>query len=116
MTQAEEEALLPDPAYHNKSLRSPQLATRKVRRVGNRIYKTSLVKKMKMTQSLIISIDTNIDFTINDNVDRCKIIVSTAMMFERGIRYPTVCLGYVIVALATLPVGLWSGGWPFFLI
>ena len=90
------------------------MATRKVRRVGYRIYKTSLVKKMKMTQSLIITIDTNIDFTINDNVDRCKIIVSTAMMFERGIRYPTVCLGYVIVALATLSVGLWSGGWPFF--
>ena len=41
-----------------------------------------------------------------------RIIVRVTRIF--GIRYLAVCLGYVLLTLAALPVGISSGGWSFF--
>ena len=62
------------------------------------------------SQPLIITADTDTDITIFDLMGR--IIVRVTRIF--GIRYLAVCLGYVLLTLAALPVGISSGGWSFF--
>ena len=62
------------------------------------------------SQPLITTADTDTDITIFDLMGR--IIVRVTRIF--GIRYLAVCLGYVLLTLAALPVGISSGGWSFF--
>ena len=62
------------------------------------------------TQPLITTADTDTDITTIDHMGR--IIVRVTRIF--GIRYLAVCLGYVLLTLAALPVGISSGGWSFF--
>ena len=62
------------------------------------------------SQLLITTADTDTDITIFDLMGR--IIVRVTRIF--GIRYLAVCLGYVLLTLAALPVGISSGGWSFF--
>ena len=62
------------------------------------------------SQPLITTADTDTDMTIFDLMGR--IIVRVTRIF--GIRYLAVCLGYVLLTLAALPVGISSGGWSFF--
>ena len=62
------------------------------------------------SQPLITTADTDTDITIFDLM--CRIIVRVTRIF--GIRYLAVCLGYVLLTLAALPVGISSGGWSFF--
>ena len=64
------------------------------------------------SQPLITTADTHTDtdMTIFDLMGR--IIVRVTRIF--GIRYLAVCLGYVLLTLAALPVGISSGGWSFF--
>ena len=66
------------------------------------------------SQPLIVTIDTGTDLTERDNLRNNSITKRVARIFGRGIRYFVVCLGYVIVTLAALPVGISSGGWSFF--
>ena len=62
------------------------------------------------TQPLITTADTDTDITTINHMGR--IIVRVTRIF--GIRYLAVCLGYVLLTLAALPVGISSGGWSFF--
>ena len=62
------------------------------------------------TQPLITTADTDTDITTINHMGR--IIVRVTWIF--GIRYLAVCLGYVLLTLAALPVGISSGGWSFF--
>ena len=62
------------------------------------------------SQPLITIADTDTDITTIDQMGR--IIVRVTRIF--GIRYLAVCLGYVLLTLAALPVGISSGGWSFF--
>ena len=62
------------------------------------------------SQLLITTADTDTDITIFDLMGR--IIGRVTRIF--GIRYLAVCLGYVLLTLAALPVGISSGGWSFF--
>ena len=62
------------------------------------------------SQPLITTADTDTDITTIDHMGR--IIVRVTRIF--GIRYLAVCLGYVLLTLAALPVGISSGGWSFF--
>ena len=62
------------------------------------------------TQPLITTADTDTDITTINYMGR--IIVRVTRIF--GIRYLAVCLGYVLLTLAALPVGISSGGWSFF--
>ena len=62
------------------------------------------------SQPLITTADTDTDITIFDLMGR--IIGRVTRIF--GIRYLAVCLGYVLLTLAALPVGISSGGWSFF--
>ena len=62
------------------------------------------------TQPLITTADTDTDITTINHMRR--IIVRVTRIF--GIRYLAVCLGYVLLTLAALPVGISSGGWSFF--
>ena len=61
-------------------------------------------------QPLITTADTDTDITTINHMHR--IIVRVTRIF--GIRYLAVCLGYVLLTLAALPVGISSGGWSFF--
>ena len=54
------------------------------------------------TQPLITTADTDTDITTIDHMGR--IIVRVTRIF--GIRYLAVCLGYVLLTLAALPVGI----------
>ena len=65
-------------------------------------------------QTLIVTIDSDSDLTTSDNLRRSSITLRVVRILERGIRYFVVGLGYVIVTLAALPVGISSGGWSFF--
>ena len=65
-------------------------------------------------QTLIVTIDSGSDLTTSDNLRRSSITLRVVRILERGIRYFVVGLGYVIVTLAALPVGISSGGWSFF--
>ena len=62
------------------------------------------------TQPLITTADTDTYITTINHMRR--IIVRVTRIF--GIRYLAVCLGYVLLTLAALPVGISSGGWSFF--
>ena len=62
------------------------------------------------TQPLITTADTDTDITTINHMGR--IIVRVTRIF--GIRYLAVCLGYVLLTLAALPVGISSGGLSFF--
>ena len=61
-------------------------------------------------QPLIITIDTDTDITTFDHMGRIII----RLIIERSIRYLEVGLGYVLLTLAALPVGISSGGLSFF--
>ena len=61
-------------------------------------------------QPLIITIDTDTDITTFDHMGR----IIVCLIIERSIRYLAVGLGYVLLTLAALPVGISSGGWSFF--
>ena len=61
-------------------------------------------------QPLITTTDTDTDITTINHMHR--IIVRVTRIF--GIRYLAVCLGYVLLTLAALPVGISSGGLSFF--
>ena len=65
-------------------------------------------------QTLIVTIDSGSDLTTSDNLRSSSITLRVVRILERGIRYFIVGLGYVIVTLAALPVGISSGGWSFF--
>ena len=62
------------------------------------------------SQPLITTVETDTDITTFDYMDR--IIVCVTRIF--GIRYLAVGLGYVLLTLAALPVGISSGGLSFF--
>ena len=61
-------------------------------------------------QPLIITIDTDTDITTFDHMGR----ITVCLIIERSIRYLEVGLGYVLLTLAALPVGISSGGLSFF--
>ena len=61
-------------------------------------------------QPLIITIDTDTDITTFDHMGR----IIVCLIIERSIRYLAVGLGYVLLTLAALPVGISSGGLSFF--
>ena len=61
-------------------------------------------------QPLIITIDTDTDITTFDHMGR----IIVCLIIERSIRYLEVGLGYVLLTLAALPVGISSGGLSFF--
>ena len=63
-------------------------------------------------QPLINTIYTDTDITTFDHMGR--IIVCVTRLFGRSIRYLAVGLGYVLLTLAALPVGISSGGLSFF--
>ena len=63
-------------------------------------------------QPLINTIYTDTDITTFDHMGR--IIVCVTRLFGRSIRYLAVGLGYVLLTLVALPVGISSGGWSFF--
>ena len=62
------------------------------------------------SQPLIITIDTDTDITTFDHMGR----IIVCLIIERSIRYLAVGLGYVLLTLAALPVGISSGGLSFF--
>ena len=62
------------------------------------------------SQPLIITIDTDTDITTFDHMGR----IIVCLIIQRSIRYLAVGLGYVLLTLAALPVGISSGGWSFF--
>ena len=62
------------------------------------------------SQLLIIPIDTDTDITTFDHMGR----IIVCLIIERSIRYLAVGLGYVLLTLAALPVGISSGGLSFF--
>ena len=64
------------------------------------------------SQPLIITIDTDTDITTFDPMGR--IIVCVTRIFRKSTRYLVVGLGYVLLTLAALPVGISSGGLSFF--
>ena len=61
-------------------------------------------------QPLILTIDTDTDITTFDHMGR----IIVCLIIERSIRYLAVGLGYVLLTLAALPVGISSGGLSFF--
>ena len=63
-------------------------------------------------QPLINTIYTDTDITTFDHMGR--IIVCVTRLFGRSIRYLAVGLGYVLLTLVALPVGISSGGLSFF--
>ena len=63
-------------------------------------------------QPLINTIYTDTDITTFDHMSR--IIVCVTRLFGRSIRYLAIGLGYVLLSLVALPVGISSGGWSFF--
>ena len=63
-------------------------------------------------QPLINTIYTDTDITTFDLMGRIKVCVTT--LFGRSIRYLAVGLGYVLLTLVALPVGISSGGLSFF--
>ena len=62
------------------------------------------------SQPLIITIDTDTDITTFDHMGR----IIVCLIIQRSIRYLAVGLGYVLLTLAALPVGISSGGLSFF--
>ena len=64
------------------------------------------------SQPLINTIYTDTDITTFDHMGR--IIVCVTRLFGRSIRYLAVGLGYVLLSLVALPVGISSGGLSFF--
>ena len=64
------------------------------------------------SQPLIITIDTDTDITTVDPMGR--IIVCVTRIFGKSIRYFAVGLGYMLLTLVALPVGISSGGLSFF--
>ena len=62
------------------------------------------------SQPLIITIDTDTDITTFDHMGR----ITVCLIIQRSIRYLAVGLGYVLLTLAALPVGISSGGLSFF--
>ena len=64
------------------------------------------------SQPLIITIDTDTDITTVDPMGR--IIVCVTRLCGKSIRYFAVGLGYMLLTLAALPVGISSGGLSFF--
>ena len=64
------------------------------------------------SQPLINTIYTDTDITTFDHMGR--IIVCVTGLFGRNIRYLAVGLGYVLLSLVALPVGISSGGLSFF--
>ena len=65
-------------------------------------------------QTLIVTIDSDSDLTTSDNLRSSSITLRVVRILKRSIRYFVVGLGYVIVTLTALPVGISSGGWSFF--
>ena len=64
-------------------------------------------------QPLMVTNNSDSNLRTSDNM-RCSIMMRLARTFGRIIRYSVVGLGYTIVTLAALPVGISSGGWSFF--
>ena len=64
------------------------------------------------SQPLINTIYTDTDITTFDHMGR--IIVCVTRLFGRSIRYLAVGLGYVLLSLVALPVGISGGGLSFF--
>ena len=64
------------------------------------------------SQPLINTMYTDTDITTFDHMGR--IIVCVTRLFGRSIRYLAVGLGYVLLSLVALPVGISSGGLSFF--
>ena len=62
------------------------------------------------SQPLIITIDTDTDITTFDHMGR----IIVCLIIQRSIRYLAFGLGYVLLTLAALPVGISSGGLSFF--